>query len=81
MYAAPRSFQVQPETNNSVTLWIKDYPLHVLADNRDLVITFDTDEFEVKLSDNGVRIQRIRKHPTATIEETSGSVDSDGGST
>lgn len=66
-----RSFQVQPETNNSVTLWVKDYPLHIMADNRDLIVTFDTDDFAAEITENGVRIQRIKKH---LINQKGGSV-------
>jgi hypothetical protein len=70
-----KSFLIQPETNNSITLWVRDYPLHLMADNRDLLLSFDIDEFEATVVNNGVRIKRIRKHDPVTIEQMSGSID------
>lgn len=69
----PRDFQIQPNANNSITIWIKDYPVHVIADHRDLVIIVP-EEMEVEVSSNGLRLRRKRA-PEVTIEEMSGSID------
>ena len=70
-----REFQIQPETNNSVTLWIRGHPINVIADHKNLVIIFHTDNWKAELSENGVRINRIPVRKAPTIEEISGSID------
>jgi hypothetical protein len=70
-----KNFIIEPEANNSVTLWIQHRPVKAIADRRNLIIVFDPKEWTAELTENGVRINRKKNHPEVTIEEMSGSID------
>ncbi len=61
-----KNFIIEPEANNSVTLWVQ---------HRHLIIVFDPEEWTAELTENGIKINRKKNHPEVTIEEMSGSVD------
>jgi hypothetical protein len=67
-----KDFLIQPEANNSVTLWFRGRSVQVFQDRAGLYIAFDSDALEVSIVEDRIFIKRIQP---VTIEEMSGSID------
>lgn len=67
-----KDFLLQPESNNSVTLWFRGHSVKVYHDHARLVIEYDNEELRPVVDDISVTFERIRK---VTIEEMVGSID------
>lgn len=53
----PKDFQIEPQSNNSVTLWVRGVPIQVYVDHGDLIVMVP-DEMEVVDDESSIRLKR-----------------------
>jgi len=52
-----KDFQIEPQANNSIVLWVKGIPVEVYSDRKDLIIIIP-EEMELIQTSNGIRLKR-----------------------
>lgn len=67
-----KDFLLQPESNNSVTVWFRGRSVKIYHDHARLIIEYDNEELRPVVDDISVRFERVQK---VAIEEVLGSAD------